>query len=391
MSQPQCLQGLEKNAETSSCSQLANSSRHPSLVIGAGHELVVAASPKPSCTTQSSWSSTGLTLLDNFRTGHSPETYMIEQRQPATADMALPATLDRNLGQQDPEQVDGQLPSPAYAFWASPCAASCSGDEFDNYLVADRNSGLSYTTSPGQPPACQWSSSQSCRFSNVGWGSPAGQESSHFPSTHFYAAICPDGLPYGTQTAVPPDPSGFGSMMHAADCDPPRNDSLNEQLSGNYQYPPPPQYQSQPYPSAYSDSFAGEPLSPCSTSLKFKLEDHGELSPAAQSEPHEESTAIGRHKGAGGGKGSSIVAAAGAAKTDEPYAQLIWRAFKSNPDHAMSLQELYQWFRDNTDKPKTSDGKGWQNSIRHNLSMNKACLSPFIPPLVPLARHCCSL
>jgi len=54
----------------------------------------------------------------------------------------------------------------------------------------------------------------------------------------------------------------------------------------------------------------------------------------------------------------------------QPYAQLIWRAFKSRPDRTMTLQEIYQWFRDNTDKAK-GEGKGWQNSIRHNLSMNQ--------------------
>ncbi|KAK4658301.1 hypothetical protein QC762_100230 [Podospora pseudocomata] len=58
-------------------------------------------------------------------------------------------------------------------------------------------------------------------------------------------------------------------------------------------------------------------------------------------------------------------------KNEEPYAKLIYRAFMSKPNHAMTLQEIYQWFRDNTDKGK-DDTKGWQNSIRHNLSMNMA-------------------
>lgn len=56
-------------------------------------------------------------------------------------------------------------------------------------------------------------------------------------------------------------------------------------------------------------------------------------------------------------------------KPDEPYAQLIYKAFMSKPDHALTLQEIYQWFRENTDKAD-GEGKGWQNSIRHNLSMN---------------------
>lgn len=61
-------------------------------------------------------------------------------------------------------------------------------------------------------------------------------------------------------------------------------------------------------------------------------------------------------------------------KVDEPYAQLIYRAFLSHPNKSMTLQEIYQWFRENTDKSK-SEGKGWQNSIRHNLSMNGVCNS----------------
>ncbi|KUJ24529.1 winged helix DNA-binding domain-containing protein, partial [Mollisia scopiformis] len=51
------------------------------------------------------------------------------------------------------------------------------------------------------------------------------------------------------------------------------------------------------------------------------------------------------------------------------YAKLIYRALMSAPNHSMVLQEIYQWFRDNTAKG-ASDGKGWMNSIRHNLSMN---------------------
>ena len=54
----------------------------------------------------------------------------------------------------------------------------------------------------------------------------------------------------------------------------------------------------------------------------------------------------------------------------EPYAQLIFRALKSAPGHKMVLKEIYEWFAKNTDKAKTSSSKGWQNSIRHNLSMN---------------------
>ncbi len=61
-----------------------------------------------------------------------------------------------------------------------------------------------------------------------------------------------------------------------------------------------------------------------------------------------------------------------APKSDEPYAKLIFRALMSKPDRRMTLQEIYQWFRDNTTKADGDKDKkgGWQNSIRHNLSMN---------------------
>lgn len=55
---------------------------------------------------------------------------------------------------------------------------------------------------------------------------------------------------------------------------------------------------------------------------------------------------------------------------EPPYAKLIWQAFMSTPSRSMHLQQIYEWFRQNTDKADGS-GTGWMNSIRHNLSMNK--------------------
>lgn len=53
----------------------------------------------------------------------------------------------------------------------------------------------------------------------------------------------------------------------------------------------------------------------------------------------------------------------------EPYAQLIFRALREAPGYRMVLKDIYRWFEKNTDKARKSS-KGWQNSIRHNLSMN---------------------
>lgn len=62
-------------------------------------------------------------------------------------------------------------------------------------------------------------------------------------------------------------------------------------------------------------------------------------------------------------------------KPNIPYAQYIWMALMSVITHSMTLPQIYQWFRDNTDKA-SSESKGWQNSIRHNLSMNAVSILP---------------
>jgi hypothetical protein len=55
--------------------------------------------------------------------------------------------------------------------------------------------------------------------------------------------------------------------------------------------------------------------------------------------------------------------------SDAPYAKLIYKALMEAPNHSMVLQDIYQWFINNTGKGK-SESTGWRNSIRHNLSMN---------------------
>lgn len=58
---------------------------------------------------------------------------------------------------------------------------------------------------------------------------------------------------------------------------------------------------------------------------------------------------------------------------DKPYAQLIYDALMEAPGHRMLLRDIYEWFVQNTRKPRESGTNGWQNSIRHNLSMNQVC------------------
>lgn len=57
----------------------------------------------------------------------------------------------------------------------------------------------------------------------------------------------------------------------------------------------------------------------------------------------------------------------------KPYARLIFEALLHAPGHRMMLRDIYEWFEQNTNKPRESGSNGWQNSIRHNLSMNRVC------------------
>lgn len=61
-----------------------------------------------------------------------------------------------------------------------------------------------------------------------------------------------------------------------------------------------------------------------------------------------------------------------------PYAQLIYRALMEAPGHTMILRDIYDWFLKNTDKAADKETKGWQNSIRHNLSMNGVSTRPLL-------------
>ncbi|PYH90053.1 hypothetical protein BO71DRAFT_422565 [Aspergillus ellipticus CBS 707.79] len=55
---------------------------------------------------------------------------------------------------------------------------------------------------------------------------------------------------------------------------------------------------------------------------------------------------------------------------DLPYSCLIEKALQQAPDNKLALQDIYGWFEKNTAKGKDRSSKGWQNSVRHNLSMN---------------------
>lgn len=69
---------------------------------------------------------------------------------------------------------------------------------------------------------------------------------------------------------------------------------------------------------------------------------------------------------------------------DPPYSLLIYQALTSAPGMKLPLQGIYSWFEKNTTKGKDQNSKGWQNSIRHNLSMNAVCIFAHIPTKMSL-------
>lgn len=65
---------------------------------------------------------------------------------------------------------------------------------------------------------------------------------------------------------------------------------------------------------------------------------------------------------------------------DPCYAQLLHKCLKDAPHHTLSLRELYDWVSQHSQKAKDPNNRGWQNSVRHNLSMNavsRSCLLAF--------------
>ena len=76
-----------------------------------------------------------------------------------------------------------------------------------------------------------------------------------------------------------------------------------------------------------------------------------------------------------------------------PYAVLIHRALMSAPNHKMVLSQIYEYFREKIPRFRKVKGRGWMNSIRHNLSMNGvSCYDvPLLTLTLRLLTASCSL
>ncbi|KAK4202957.1 hypothetical protein QBC40DRAFT_337984 [Triangularia verruculosa] len=298
------------------------------------------------------------------------------------------------MGIRDGECQRAFMPSPVprqggdSSMWSACMGGSQTGsDDFDNYALHSSRHGpvadeLAQSSRSWTPPE---------HIRSVSWD--------HYPRQH--AHVVPsfplrDTFAQGAElTSFPVDGLPYHHSMQSFD------GSEGSFLQRSQTEPCPRQYQTDSHAVSTPESLRA--LSPCSTTLGLVVDcEDGMLSPTPAAQPLADSlggscphtppppigTGIGSQidstapsptsaavatlPGGGGGAPSGLAgSSSNNSKNEEPYAKLIYRAFMSKPNHAMTLQEIYQWFRENTDKGK-DDTKGWQNSIRHNLSMNMA-------------------
>ncbi|KAL5050449.1 hypothetical protein BDW71DRAFT_125812 [Aspergillus fruticulosus] len=115
-------------------------------------------------------------------------------------------------------------------------------------------------------------------------------------------------------------------------------------------------------PHSHSSSSSTDPatatISPMSTSMPYHPLPLSVVSPPGKLEMDRESAP------------TANVDEAEDTNADPPYSQLIYEALSAAPGKKLPLQGIYLWFEKNTAKGRDRSSKGWQNSIRHNLSMN---------------------
>ena len=105
--------------------------------------------------------------------------------------------------------------------------------------------------------------------------------------------------------------------------------------------------------------------------------------PALEYDSTPDTNAYGRRQWTDSPMSDEIDGLAGSGETDDSlensdpcYAELLRQALmEKKDDHTMLLKDLYEWVRTHSSKAQESGNKGWQNSVRHNLSMNAVGVS----------------
>ena len=288
------------------------------------------------------------------------------------------------------------------SLWSASVRAQTGSDEFEHY--AFHNTAGSSSAAPTSGHGGLTQQSMSSQSSPRSWSSP----------DHHFRPVSASGSGSGSswgsypaeqQQQQPSYPGAAGGRQNTPQV--PSKTLSRENLfqSNNHHnastaatsYPSTGSFYHQQYPTHNSISSLSQesnyPPSPCSSNLNnFKLDcDSDMLSTAPASEAGDDFLVNSQYpacnllgdssmSGMSSGVSSPVSPSTGLdstptttlpgnSKAELPYAQLIYKAFMSTPNKAMTLQDIYQWFRENTEKGK-SDTKGWQNSIRHNLSMN---------------------
>ncbi|KAK3900081.1 hypothetical protein C8A05DRAFT_36294 [Staphylotrichum tortipilum] len=240
-------------------------------------------------------------------------------------------------------------------------AAPTAGDESENYTLhsSPAVSSLQHASSSNSSPR-SWDSPEQLGFTP--W--EAATERLHDGRHHGLDSQMPAYLQDHTipATSFPSDAVGFLPTLSFEEAD------SAHQRARSQTEPCPISYHPSPHDGYASTPESGHPLTPCSPTLTLPMNESAASPPAGEDASL---AALGDDERRDAANALLSGADSGNGKDGPSYAKLIYRAFLSTPRHAMTLQEIYQWFRENTDKGK-SESKGWQNSVRHNLSMNLA-------------------
>ncbi|KAI1803635.1 hypothetical protein F4811DRAFT_327256 [Daldinia bambusicola] len=309
-----------------------------------------ATNQRRNCATQSTGNSTDLPSVDSYFIP-SPAAQVAEvghqaQQQPSSSAL-FPMTINTSVPAYQNSQIRSTSSSPQ-GVWPTPPSTTCEED-FDNYSYQ----GSPASGSRGIQPiiSCSGPSSSASPRS---W-SP--QEAQHIRIHQIFFKESDNMSAYN-----------MGSCSQL-----PHEEQLHSQMAASV-------YESNNYSSANLPTSAMSQPQMLPAAAHSHLESN--LSAVTQSESPQAEQGMEASYNSYSQDESSQEPGQGleeneqeSEKADGPYAQLIHQAFMSRRTRAMTLQEIYQWFRENTDKEKTDKGNkrnGWQNSIRHNLSMNQA-------------------